>query len=434
MVAVMLEPRSPASAALYDGIQAVRRTHDPDFSSWLPHIPLISPFMLTSPIPKEHGPRWSEEGQMPARYRLGHRMVRTPPLALEDQDSILESEHFFRRGPHEYVPPLRAYVKHVSATLRGVASSFPGGAFSLNLTTPDFFVTNPSYKFHLRPTPVPERRIWDLNKPWGRDKTLQRSTFSAAEKQWHKTGVYAPPPGLPFEDLQPESVSRPDVPDYRHVQGEEGTRRLLLLQHRVHQALLSLGATLPPSPRNVYKPHLTVGQTTKNNPNERMMMAKLADLLAPRHLSDLDQQGARHGAPSFPVVRMSLLVKHEHDPSQFWVFEEYPLARALQRSERLPRFASRAGKRAEATDPDSPRLPKSLLVPVFDTPPSPSLVSSSSQSIPSPQSPLVTADAPSTQGAPSQEPLTRSCGATSADLQTSPPLASPSSHSELPES
>lgn len=68
MVALMLEPHSPGSKEIYQEIQAIRVKHDFRHAKWLPHITLISPFDVVSPIPKEHGVRWNKEGVMPPNY------------------------------------------------------------------------------------------------------------------------------------------------------------------------------------------------------------------------------------------------------------------------------------------------------------------------------------------------------------------------------
>lgn len=380
VVALLLEPHSAGSRAVYHGIQRLRRQHDPRYDKWLPHITLIPPFEMVSPIPANHGTIWKKDGTVPSNYTWSHQKkkhnVNSPPLALESEATRLEPDYFFRRQAHRFTPPLQNLVRHVSASLREVARDVPGGPFSINLSKADYFALK-RYSVHLRPTPVPERSRWDDNRPSSKvDAWLKHETSPAKFKG--KDPMTIVPPGLPkdWEKLASGAVSPPAFPEYRAIQGPEGTRRLLLLQHQLHLALAKMGVLAPPDLRKLFKPHLTVGQAPTSKSSLDSLLGPVRDLTNPRPPMEEDvlktggsgddsQSEKQAELPAFPVARIALLVKAQHDPGPYWVFEEYPVARHLPAEKQLPRYASRSNKLAHAKDPDTPRQTLKSLTPMW---------------------------------------------------------------------
>lgn len=252
----------------------------------------------------------------------------TPALALENEQTRLEPDYFFRRQAHRWTPPVQTAIKHISATCRQVARSLPGGAFAINLTEPDYFALR-WYSLHLRPTLIPERASWDNNHPSAAVKKTMKKLLESS-------GRRPQPPGLP-SGLETDPLGPEQIPDYNAIQGIEGTRRLLLLQHNLERSLIEVGALKPPTnPQKYYKPHLTVGSCKTTQWHLEPIWRSLQRLVQPRRLTDQDlprdtalinsnsnsdsNQPTNHhhhhhqkGAPAFPVARIALLIKADHD-------------------------------------------------------------------------------------------------------------------------
>lgn len=287
-------------------------------------------------------------------------------MALENEATRLEPDYFFRRQAHRWVPPLQTTVKHISAACREVAQSLPGGAFAINLTKPDYFPLR-RYSVHLRPTPVPERASWDENRPSAAIKKMIDKLFENPERLPN-------PPGLASR-LKTAPLGPDQVPDYNAAQGEDGTRRLFLLQHNLERSLVELGALDPPEPKKFYKPHVTVGTCPPTKAYLEPIWEPLQDLVKHRPLTTQDLprdtllSNEQEGAPSFPVARIALLIKADHDKGPYWVFDEYPIGRALDPPMQIPRYAARSNSLAGPKNPDAPRQLSQNLARVYDEDP-----------------------------------------------------------------